>query len=113
MNISNIFETMQSIQKLAKAGMTLELQEKIVELRELVVALKEENVQLKEALQELRQKHDRLTKADLCPKCKKPAWSLESSKPHPLMGELGVLEKTYKCTECGYSETRIDDGKNK
>lgn len=103
---------MQTITKLAKAGMTLELQEKIVELREQVVVLKEENVRLKEEHQQLRQEMECFTKGDLCPKCRKPAWKLESSRPHPQFGELGTLERTYKCAECGYSENRRHSGKS-
>ena len=61
----NIFETMQTITKLAKSGMTLELQEKIAELREQVVTLKEENTQLKEELQARRQELERYTKGML------------------------------------------------
>lgn len=106
----NIFETMQTVTKLAKAGMTLELQEKIVELREQVVALKEENVRLKEEQGRLQQELECLTKGDLCPKCKKPAWKLEGSRPHPTFRRLGVLEKTFKCAECGYTESRTDKG---
>ena len=107
----NIFETMQTITKLAKSGMTLELQEKIAELREQVVTLKEENTQLKEELQARRQELERYTKGDSCPKCKKPSWALEGSRPHPTFGRSGALELTFKCRDCGYAENRMDNGK--
>lgn len=106
----SILDTMQTITRLAKSGMTLELQEKIVELRGEVLELKEENVRLREEVLAAKQELDTYTKGDLCPKCKKPAWSLESSRPHPTFGEMGALEKTFKCSECGYSETRMDEG---
>ena len=106
----NILETMQAVTKLAKAGMTLELQEKIVELREQVIVMKEDNLALREECASLRQELERYTKGELCPKCRKPSWTLESSRPHPVFGDAGVLEKTYKCTECGYTENRLDEG---
>lgn len=106
----NILDTMQVITKLAKAGMTLELQEKIAELREQVVTLKEDYARLREENLKLRQEIERFTKGDLCPKCKQPSWTLEGSRPHPTFGELGALEKTYKCQECGYAENRLDEG---
>jgi Zn ribbon nucleic-acid-binding protein len=106
----NILDTMQTITKLAKAGMTIELQEKIVELREEVLELKEENLRLREECLQAKQELERFTKGDLCPKCKKPAWSLQSSRPHPTLGRVGVLEKTFTCGECGYSEARMDKG---
>ena len=101
---------MQTVTKLAKSGMTLELQEKIVELREQVLDIKEENVRLREENLQAQQELETYTKGDLCPKCKKPAWSLESRRPHPRLGRVGVLEKTFKCGECGYSEARVDKG---
>ena len=108
--MKNILDTMQTITKLAKAGMTLELQEKIAELREQAINLKEDNARLKEENLRLRQELEHFTKDDLCPKCKQPSWILEGSKPHPTFGELGALERTYKCKECGYTENRLDEG---
>jgi RNase P subunit RPR2 len=108
--MKNIFDTMQAITKLAKAGMTLELQEKIAELREQTIILKEDNARLKEENLRLRQELEHFTKGALCPKCRQPSWILEGSKPHPTFGDLGALEITYTCTECGYSEKRIDEG---
>lgn len=107
----SILDTMQTITKLAKSGMTLELQEKIVELREEVLNLKEENLRLREECLRAKQELETYTKGDLCPKCKKAAWNLESSRPHPTFGRIGALEKTFKCSECGYSESRMDQGK--
>ena len=106
----SILDTMQTVTKLAKSGMTLELQEKVVELREQVLELKEENLRLREECLKIRQELETYTKGDLCPKCKKPAWNLDSSHPHPTFGQMGVLEKTFKCGECGYSEKRVDKG---
>ena len=100
----NVMETMKAITELAKKGMTVELQEKIVELREEVVGLKEENIQLREENIILKQKVEVYLKGDLCPKCRKPGWKIESSKPHPQFGEVGGIERTYKCSECGFSE---------
>ena len=106
-------ETMKTIAELAQKGMTIELQEKIVTLREEVVGLKEENVQLREENIALRQELEKYTKGNTCPKCGKAAWKLESSKPHSQLGDLGVIERTYKCSECGFSEkhTHTPDGK--
>lgn len=96
----NIMETMKAITELAKKGMTVELQEKIVELREEVVRLKEENIILKQKVEEY-------SKGDRCPKCRKHKWKLEYSRPHPQFGEVGGIERTYKCSECGFSEKYI------
>lgn len=43
--------------------------------------------------------------ADPCPKCRKRSWELAESKPSRHMGDMGVLDRTYRCTDCGFSET--------
>jgi len=106
----NILDTIQTITKLAKSGMTLELKEKVAELRVQVVELKEDHTRLREENLKLREEIARFTKGDLCPKCKQPSWTLEDSRPHPTFGNLGVLERTYKCKDCGFTENRIDKG---
>lgn len=100
----NIMETMKTITELAQKGLTIELQEKIMELREQVISLKEENIQLRDDKLSLQQEMALLTKGERCPKCRKGTWEFIDSKPHPTFGELGGLERTYKCSACGFSE---------
>jgi regulator of replication initiation timing len=109
-----ILDTVKTIAELAKKGMTVELQEKIVELREEVMALKEENIRLRDENLKLKQELDLYTKGDICPRCKKPTWKLESSKPHETFGNLGVIARVYKCSDCGLTEeyTITPDGKS-
>lgn len=105
----DIIETMKTITDLAKKGMTIELQEKIIELREEVVSLKEENVQLRSDNLELKRKVDELSEGEKCPKCRAVGWGVVDSKPHPAFGEMGCIERTYKCTACGFSEKHMFD----
>lgn len=44
---------------------------------------------------------------DRCPKCGERRFFVESSKPHPIMGEMGVVIRTYKCGACGYQEDML------
>jgi len=106
----NILDTVQTIAKLAKASMNLEFQEKIAELREQVVMLKEDHARLRAENLRLLQELEYFTKGDSCPKCKQPSWILEGSRPHPIFGDLGALERTYKCKKCGHTENRFDEG---
>jgi len=99
-----IIDTAKTIAELARKGMSVELQEKIIELREEVMALKEENIQLRDENLQLKQRLDSCTKGDICPKCRKPTWQLEESKPHPIMKDVGVILRTYKCSDCGFTE---------
>lgn len=104
-----ILDTVKTIADLAKKGMTVELQEKIVELREEVMALKEENIRLRDENLQLKRQIDSYAKGEKCPKCLKPAWKVESSKPNNTgLGQLGAIDRTYKCSECGFTETHIE-----
>jgi len=98
-NIKDIFE-------LIKKSATLEAQQKITELREIMFALQEENLELKKENLSLKQQIELSEKGDRCPKCRKGTWNLVESNPHPTFGDMGVLERKYKCSECGFSENR-------
>ena len=105
MNISDIKEIFEFLKK----GATVEAQQKIVELRETVISLQEENINLKRENLALKQQIEVLEKGERCPMCRKPTWNLIKSKPHPTFGDMGTLERTYKCSECGHSENHIFD----
>lgn len=59
----------------------------------------EENINLKQQIQKLKN-----VDGEPCPRCHKRGWEIIDSKPDPLMGEVGVLRRTYKCSICGFSE---------
>ena len=98
-NIKEIFE-------LLKKGATIEAQQKIMELKETMISLQEENVKLKGENLSLRQQLEMSERGERCPKCKKGTWNLIASNPHPILEDMGVLERTYKCSECGFTENR-------
>ncbi len=103
----DILETIKSVANLAKQGMTIELEEVIVDLRQQVVSMKEENILLREENIQLKEQISNFAKGDPCPKCKQPSWEIESSKPDPTFGDLGGQRRTYKCSECGFTEDKV------
>lgn len=58
---------------------------------------------------ELKEKINSLTSAtgELCPKCNNRTFKLISTKPHPVFGEMGVKEREYKCSGCGFTESKL------
>lgn len=44
---------------------------------------------------------------DRCPKCKKPTFELISSSPNAMMGEIGAVDRLYRCNQCSFEETKI------
>lgn len=49
------------------------------------------------------------TTGPLCPICNKPGFNRTSSKPDPVMGDLGVMQDTYQCSHCQHQEHRQRD----
>jgi regulator of replication initiation timing len=109
MDIQNIKEAFGIILELLKKGATLEAQQKIIELKETVISLQEENFRLRGENLSLRQQLELSEKGERCPKCRKGTWNLVESKPHPLFGLAGGLERTYKCSECGFTENQVKE----
>ena len=109
MDISNIKEIFALIKELIKKGATLEAQQKIIELEEKVLLLQEENIKLKKENLSLREQLENWEKGDRCPRCRQRTWNLIESKPHPIFGDVGVLERKYQCSECGHTENPLYD----
>lgn len=99
----------KDIVDLLKKGATIEAQEKIMELRESALELQEENINLKHQVLELQGKVRKLEalEGEPCPKCRKPAWAVESSMPDSEFGDLGGIRRVYKCSECGFTESQL------
>lgn len=106
MDISNIKETFALIKELIKKGATLEEQQKIMQLEKEVFSLQEENIKLKKENLSLREQLEDWEKGDRCPRCKQRTWNLIESKPHPIFGQMGSLERKYQCSECGFTENQ-------
>ena len=99
----------KDIFELLKAGATIEAQERIMELRQAALSIQEDNIQLRNRVLELEARVKELESADgePCPRCRKKSWVVEKSEPDPTFGRLGGVRRTYKCTECGLSESTI------
>ena len=80
------------------ADLSVELADVKLKLAEVI----EENLTLKGKIRELQN-----TEGEPCPKCRKSGWQLESSEPDPVFGELGGIQRVYKCSVCGFSEKKI------
>ena len=48
-------------------------------------------------------------KGEKCPSCGAYEFMVTATKPHPLMGEVGIKERTYTCSGCGFTEPRITE----
>jgi hypothetical protein len=41
-----------------------------------------------------------------CPQCSKRTWKVVATRPDYDFGSMGVSIRTYKCSECGFSEQK-------
>jgi hypothetical protein len=62
----------------------------------------EQNIQLKAKIKSLEG-----IEGEKCPKCRRSGWQLESSTRHPIFGDVGGMERRYKCSLCGFSESKM------
>jgi ribosomal protein L37AE/L43A len=46
---------------------------------------------------------------DVCPKCKQKTFELMSTEPVPIIGQLGVQKRVYKCPSCSFEESKSVD----
>jgi len=46
---------------------------------------------------------------DLCPRCKKPTFNLTDSRPDETFGAVGVSKRTYLCSDCGFTESKLSE----
>lgn len=67
-----------------------------------MAGLMDENATLKERIKSLTS-----TSGERCPKCGQRAFQLVSSKPHPIFGDVGGMEREYKCASCGFVESKL------
>lgn len=47
---------------------------------------------------------------ELCPLCGEAGFRRTASRPHPVMGDLGIIEDTFQCPSCQHSESRTREG---
>jgi predicted nucleic-acid-binding Zn-ribbon protein len=82
------------------ADLSLELADAKLKISDLV----SENAELKDKLRALTS-----AAGEICPKCNNRTFELISTKPHPLFGDMGAKEREYKCSGCGFSESKLVD----
>jgi DNA-directed RNA polymerase subunit RPC12/RpoP len=58
---------------------------------------------------ELKDKMHSLTSAtgERCPKCNNPTFEIISTKPHRIFGDMGAIDREYKCSACGFAESKL------
>lgn len=80
------------------ADLSLELADAKLKIADLVA----ENAGLKEKIHSLTS-----ATGERCPKCNNRTFEIISTKPHPIFGEVGSKEREYKCSGCGFSESKL------
>lgn len=72
-----------------------------------LVSLPVEVDALKERLSSLESKLNQPLSKDACPSCGERAFFIESSRPAlGGMGKMGLLDRSFKCKVCGFTEQR-------
>lgn len=80
------------------ADLSLELADAKLKIADLV----SENTELKERLSSLTS-----ATGERCPKCNNLTFEIISTKPHKIFGDMGAKEREYKCSGCGFAESKF------
>jgi len=80
------------------ADLSLELADAKLKIADLMA----ENASLKEKLHSLTS-----ASGERCPKCNNRTFQIVSTKPHPIFGDMGAKEREYKCSVCGFAESKF------
>lgn len=92
----------ENIKNAEFSNLIADLNLEFADLKLKLAGVVEENVKLKTRIRELEN-----SEGDPCPKCRKRTWELESSRPDPQFGDLGGIRRTYKCSDCGFTEQKL------
>jgi hypothetical protein len=108
--LANALKGLDSLREQSKGSKDSALKENIsilcdnlLDLKAAVLRVEEENSELKGRLRNL----EAAAEGDPCPKCRKRGWQLESSQPDDTFSEVGGVRTLYKCSLCGFSESRL------
>lgn len=82
------------------ADLSLELADAKLKIADLI----SENAELKEKIRSLTS-----ATGERCPKCNNLTFEIISTKPHRIFGNMGAKEREYKCSGCGFAESKLID----
>ena len=82
--------------------------EKIKQLEKHLVSLETENSELKDRLARYEEQP-----GEKCPACRKPTFTLTSSKPNADLGDLGLTDYLFTCSSCNFSDGVTADSAGK
>ena len=74
----------------------------LAEAKTQITTLVSEHAEMKEIIQALTS-----ATGKLCPKCHNRTFEIISTKPHPIFGEAGAKLHDYKCSGCGFAESKM------
>ncbi|MBW2466697.1 MAG: hypothetical protein JRF02_05295 [Deltaproteobacteria bacterium] len=99
---SRLCEIGKNIENAELKNLLADLSLRLVEAEVKIADLVSENTKMKEIIDLLENKT-----GELCPRCKKRAFKLITTKPYLIYGEVGYKESEYKCSGCGFTNTLI------
>ena len=99
---SRLREISKNIENAEFKNLLADLSLELADAKLKIAGLLSENAELNKKLQALTSAEE-----ELCPKCKIRTFELISSKPHPIFGEAGAKEREYKCSNCGFEESKF------
>lgn len=98
---SRLKEISENISDAEFKNLLADLRLKLANAKLKIAEVVAENAKLKERVIDLESAY-----GEKCPKCGKRSFELVSSGKHPTFGDLGVMERQYKCASFGFEEAK-------
>jgi len=99
---SRLREIGKNIENAEFKNLIADLSLKLADAKLKIADLVSENAEMKEQIHALTS-----ASGERCPKCSNRTFEIISTKPHPIMGDLGIKERQYECSGCGFSESKV------
>jgi hypothetical protein len=100
--VSRLRAANENIKNADFANLIADLNLEFADVKLKLAGVLEENLKLKNQIRLLQS-----VDGDPCPKCRKRTYQLETSRPDPVMGDLGATRRSYKCASCGFGEDKF------
>jgi len=83
------------------------VQGRLIDVQQQALTLQNENQDLRDEIRRLKAKLAETVDAEPCPSCRRKGWHVESTQPDPVFGDLGSSRRLYRCSFCGFSESKL------
>jgi len=105
--VAKAIGTMQKLKEVSDKIKDADMRNLVADLNLDLADIKMKLAEISNENRELKEKILDREGPERCPSCKARDWRLVSNHRDATFGDLGAFNRVYKCSACGYSETKL------